>query len=123
MITTQSESIISPPNKDKVPITNMQLALKIIFEVQSNTNYEGDEVDLVDGDGRDDGADGDVDGDAPLRQGGVVMTMASISPSPEAPVWQDLPSPRVGEDFRLRYRLNKSREKYGLGFWVKRRHR
>ena len=49
MITSQSESIISPPNNDKVPIKNMQLALKIISGVQSNTNYEGDEVDLVDG--------------------------------------------------------------------------
>ena len=49
------------------------------------------------------------------------MSMASISPSPEAPVRQDLPSPGVGEDFRLRRRLNKSREKYGLGFWAKRR--
>lgn len=49
------------------------------------------------------------------------MTMASISPSPEAPVRQDLPSPGVGEDFRLRRRLNKSREKYGFGFWTKRR--
>ena len=64
MITTQSEYIISPPNKDKVPITNMQLALKTISGVQSNTNYEGDKVDLVDGDGGDDGADEDVDGDA-----------------------------------------------------------
>jgi hypothetical protein len=64
MIITQSESIISPTNKDKLPITNMQLAFKTIFGVQANTNYEGDEVDLVDGDGGDDGADGDVDGDA-----------------------------------------------------------
>lgn len=64
MITTQSEYIISPPNEDKVPITNMQLALKTISGVQSNTNYEGDEDNLVDGDGGDDGADGDVDGDA-----------------------------------------------------------
>ena len=48
------------------------------------------------------------------------MSMASISPSPEAPVQQDMPSPGVGEDFRLRRRLNKSREKYGLGFWAKR---
>ena len=44
------------------------------------------------------------------------MTMALISPSSEAPVRQDLPSPGVGEDFRLRLRLNKSWEKYGLGF-------
>jgi hypothetical protein len=36
-------------------------------------------------------------------------------------VQQDLPSPGVGEDFHLRHRLNKSREKYGLGFWAKRR--
>lgn len=53
-------------------------------------------------------------------QGGVGMSMASLSPSPEAPVQQDLPSPRVGEDFRLRRRLNKSRKKYGLGFLAKR---
>jgi hypothetical protein len=63
MITTQSESIISPLNKDKVPIINMQLVFKTIFGVQSNKNYEGDQVDLVDGDGDDDGADEDVDGD------------------------------------------------------------
>ncbi len=49
------------------------------------------------------------------------MLMASISPSPEAPMRQDLPSPKVGEDFCLRHHLNKSREKYGLGFWAKRR--
>ena len=49
------------------------------------------------------------------------MTMASISPSREAPVRQDLPSPGVGEDFHLYRRLNKSREKYGFGFWAKRR--
>ena len=42
----------------------MQLALKTISGVQSNTNYEADDVDLVDGDGADDGADGDVDEDA-----------------------------------------------------------
>lgn len=64
MITTQSKYIISSPNNDKVPTTNMQLALKIISGVQSNTNYEGDEVDIVDGDGGDDGADVDVDEDA-----------------------------------------------------------
>jgi len=61
--TTQSENIISPPNNDKMPITNMQIALKTISGVQSITNYEGNEVDLADGDGDDDGADGDVDGD------------------------------------------------------------
>jgi hypothetical protein len=61
--TTQSENIISPPNNDKMPITNMQIALKTIFGVQSITNYEGNEVDLADGDGDDDGADGDVDVD------------------------------------------------------------
>jgi hypothetical protein len=38
--------------------------LKTIFRVQPNTNYEGDEVDLIDGDGGDDGADGDVVEDA-----------------------------------------------------------
>ena len=58
--TTQSENIISPPNNDKMPITNMQIALKTISGVQSITNYEGNEVDLADGDGDDDGADGDV---------------------------------------------------------------
>jgi hypothetical protein len=42
------------------------------------------------------------------------MSMASIFPSPEAPVQQDLPSPRVGEDFRLRF--NKYQEKHGLDF-------
>ena len=44
----------------------------MIFGVQFNTNYEGDDVDLVDGDGGDDGADGDVDGDASpkLRRSG-----------------------------------------------------
>ena len=61
--TTQSENIISPPNNDKMPITNMQIALKTISGVQSITNYEGNELDLADGDGDDDGADGDVDGD------------------------------------------------------------
>jgi hypothetical protein len=35
-------------------------------------------------------------------------------------VQQDLPSSRVGEDFRLRRRLNNSREKYGLYFLAKR---
>ncbi len=49
------------------------------------------------------------------------MMMALISPSPEAPVQQDLPSPGVGEDLHLRCRLNKFREKYGLGSWTKRR--
>ena len=44
------------------------------------------------------------------------MSMVSISPSPEEPVQQDLPSPGVGEDFRLHRRLYKSREKYGLDF-------
>ena len=39
----------------------MQIALKTISGVQSITNYEGNEVDLGDGD---DGAGGDVDGDA-----------------------------------------------------------
>ena len=63
-ITTQSENIISPPNKDKMPITNMQIALKTISRVQSITNYEGNEVDLGDGDGDDDDADGDVDREA-----------------------------------------------------------
>ncbi len=32
----------------------------MISGVQFNTNYEEDEVDLVDGDGGDDGADGDA---------------------------------------------------------------
>jgi hypothetical protein len=42
----------------------MQIALKTISGVQSITNYEGNEMDLGDGDGDDDGADGDVDGEA-----------------------------------------------------------
>ena len=63
-ITTQSDNSISPPNKDNIPITNMQLAQGSISRVQSITNYEGDEVDLGDGDGDDDDADGDGDGDA-----------------------------------------------------------
>jgi hypothetical protein len=88
--------------------------------VKSITNYEGDEVDLGDGDGDDDGADGDVDGEPPVHQGKVV-TMASIFPSSEAPVLQDLPSPGVGEDLHLHRHLNKSQKKYGLNFWAKRR--
>jgi hypothetical protein len=88
--------------------------------VKSITNYEGDEVDLGDGDGDDDGADGDVDGEPPIHQGKVV-TMASISPSSEAPVLQDLPSPGVGEEFRL-HRLYKSWEKYGVDFLARRMH-
>ena len=42
-------------------ITNMQIALATISGVQSITNYEGDEVDLGDGDGY--GDDADVHGD------------------------------------------------------------
>ena len=61
---TQSENIISPPNNDKYPFTNMQIALKTISGVQSITNYEGIGVDLGDGDDGDHGAGGDVDGDA-----------------------------------------------------------
>ena len=34
--TPQSENIISPPNNDKMPITNMQIALKTISGVQSD---------------------------------------------------------------------------------------
>ena len=69
MITTQSDNSISPPNKDNIPITNMQIAIGSISRVQSITNYEGGEVDLedgdVDGDGDADGADlDDDDGDA-----------------------------------------------------------
>jgi hypothetical protein len=45
----------------------MQLASKQYSAVQFNTNYEGDEVDLVDRDGGDDGADEDVDGDASAK--------------------------------------------------------
>ena len=58
-ITTQSDNSISPPNKDNMPITNMQIALGSISRVQSTTNYEGDGVDLGDGDGAD--VDGDED--------------------------------------------------------------
>ena len=46
--------------KDNMPITNMQIALGSISRVQSTTNYEGDEVNLGDGDG----ADVDDDEDA-----------------------------------------------------------
>ena len=59
-ITTQSDNTISPPNKDNMPITNIQIALGSISRGQSTTNYEGDGVNLVDGDG----ADVDGDGDA-----------------------------------------------------------
>ena len=44
--------------------------------------------------------------------------MAWISPSPVASEQQDLPSPGVGEDFRLRRRLDKSWEKYGVPFFA-----
>ena len=60
-ITTQSDNSISPPNKDNMPITNMQIALATISKVQSITNYEEDEVDLEDGDGDDADVDGDDD--------------------------------------------------------------
>ena len=63
-ITTQSDNSISPPNKDNIPITNMQIAIGSISRVQSITNYEGGEVDLGDGDGDGDGADVDGDEDA-----------------------------------------------------------
>ena len=53
-ITTQSDNSISPPNKDNIPITNMQIAIGSISRVQSITNYEGGEVDLRDGDGAED---------------------------------------------------------------------
>jgi hypothetical protein len=58
----------------------------------------------------------------PLCQGGVVMTMASISPSPKALVLQDLPSPGVGEDFRHRRHLCKLWEEYGVSFLAIQRH-
>ena len=64
MITTQSDNSISPPNKDNIPITNMQIAIGSISRVQSITNYEGGEVDLEDGDGDADGAEVDGDRDA-----------------------------------------------------------
>jgi hypothetical protein len=38
------------------------IELKTISGARFNTNYEGGDVDLVDGDGGDDGAYGDVDG-------------------------------------------------------------
>ena len=63
-VTKQSDNSISPPNKDNIPITNMQIVIGSISRVQSITNYEGDVVDLGDGDGDDDDADGDGDGDA-----------------------------------------------------------
>ena len=43
--------------------------------------------------------------------------IAWISPSPAVSEQQDLPSPEVGEDFRCR-RLDKSWEKYGVGFFL-----
>ena len=46
------------------------------------------------------------------------MTIAWISPSLEASEQQDLPSPGEGEDFRRRRRLDKSWEKYGVGFFA-----
>jgi hypothetical protein len=42
----------------------MHTTLKQYSRVQSTTNYEGNELDLGDGDGVDVEADGDVDGDA-----------------------------------------------------------
>ena len=50
-ITTQSDNTISPPNKDNMPITNIQIPLGSISRVQSTTNYEGNGVHLRDGDG------------------------------------------------------------------------
>ena len=44
--------------------------------------------------------------------------MASISPSPAASEQQDLPSPGVGEDFRLRRRLDKFWKNYGVPFFA-----
>ena len=44
------------------------------------------------------------------------MTIASISPSPVASEQQDLPSPGVEEEFRRR--LDKSWEKYAVGFFT-----
>jgi hypothetical protein len=81
--------------------------LKTIFRVQPNTNYEGDEVDLIDGD---DGADADVDGDVSPTSRRSGDDDAIHFPSPEAPVRWDMSSPVVGENFHLRRRLNKSRE-------------
>jgi hypothetical protein len=42
MLTTQSKSIISPPNKEKDAYHNHSIALKIISRVRSFTNYEGE---------------------------------------------------------------------------------
>ena len=47
--------------------------------------------------------------------------MSSISPSPAASEQQDLPPPGVGEDLRLRRRLRKIVEKYGVGYFAIRR--
>ena len=49
------------------------------------------------------------------------MTIAWISLSPAASEQQDLPPPGVGEDLRLRRRLRKIVEKYGVGFFAIRR--
>ena len=62
--TTQYENITSPPNNDKLPSTIMHKALKQYIGFNLITNYEGNDVDLRDGDGADVGDDGDGDGEA-----------------------------------------------------------
>jgi hypothetical protein len=103
----QSEYILSPSNKDKVPITSMQLASKQYPGFNSTQTMKGMKsiskmvmvvmmmlIEML----------REMPPPKPRRSCDMI---ASIAPSPEA---QDLPSPGVGEDFCLRRRLNISRE-------------
>jgi hypothetical protein len=92
MVTTQSEYIISPPNKGKVPITNMQLASKQYLGFISTQTTRGMK--------------------SILKMVMVVMMVLMEMPPPkprrccdddgvdspslDAQVWQDMPSPEVG---------------------------
>ena len=60
----QHNLIIQSHHQIKTIGQSQQIALETISRVQSITNYEGDEVDLGDGDGAGDGADEDGDEDA-----------------------------------------------------------
>jgi hypothetical protein len=105
-ITTQSENIIAPSNKNKLSITIMQIALKQYLGFNQSQTMRGSrwiEMEMVLMLGmmlmwieR-----------PPLRQGEVVKTMVSVSPFQKASKQQDLSSPRVGDDFRLSHRLCK----------------
>jgi hypothetical protein len=81
MVYNQSESIISPPNNNKLPCTIMHTSLETYSGFRSITNYEGNEVELRDGVGADVGDGGDADGETlPYAIEELVMTMASIPP-------------------------------------------